>query len=81
MKDRKASARILADKKNRIDSRAAELLRDFIERITGAKPVILPVESKTQIGDILIGNFQLPVKDIAVENIKKDGFALISLPS
>jgi len=76
VKDGKASARILADKKNHIDSRAAELLRDFIERISGAKIEILPAESKAQKGDILIGNFQLPVQGIAAENITEDGFAL-----
>jgi len=76
VKNGKASARILTDKNNPADSQAAELLRDFIERITGARPEILPAESKAQKDDILIGNFQLPVQGIAVENIKEDGFAL-----
>jgi len=79
VKDGKASVRILADKANPFDSQAAELLQDFIERITGAKPEILPAESKTQKGDILIGNFQLPVQGITLENIKEDGFALTTI--
>ena len=76
VKDGKAGSRILADETNPVDLRAAELLRHFVERITGAKLEILPAESEAQKGDILIGNFQLPVKGVNAEDIKEDGFAL-----
>jgi len=81
VKNGKAVARILADKVNPFDLQAAELLQDFIERITGVKLEILPAESKMQKGDILIGNFQLPVKGINASDIKEDGFALTTTDS
>ena len=76
VKDGKALARIFADKSNAADLQAAELLQDFIERITDAKTVILETESEIKSGDILIGNFQLPVNGVCADCIKEDGFAL-----
>ena len=76
VKDGKAIARILTDKANAIDLQAAQLLQDFIERITGAKPEIFSANSEVHKGDFLIGDFQLPAKGINTEKITEDGFAL-----
>ena len=76
VKNGKALARILTDKTDSVDLKAAELLQDFTERITGAKLEILPAGEKMKKGDILIGRFQLPVKGINTQDIKEDGFAL-----
>ena len=76
VKNGKTVSRILVDKTNATDLRAAELLQNFTEQITGAKPEILPAESRMNKGDILIGNFQLPANGINIDNITEDGFAL-----
>ncbi|MEA5127588.1 MAG: glycoside hydrolase family 20 zincin-like fold domain-containing protein [Proteiniphilum sp.] len=76
VKNGKAISRILVDKTDIIDLKAAKLLQDFAERITGAKLKILPAGSETKQGDILIGRFQFPVKGINIEDIKEDGFVL-----
>ena len=76
VKNGRAVSRILVDTSNAIDLQAAELLQDFVERITGAKIEILSFENEKQTGDILIGNFQLPVNGIDREKITEDGFAL-----
>ncbi|MDR3141452.1 MAG: DUF4838 domain-containing protein [Tannerellaceae bacterium] len=78
VKNGKAVSRILVDKTDTLDLKAAELLQDFTERITGAKPEILPAESKRKKGDVLIGRFQLPVKGVNAGDIKEDGFALMT---
>ena len=76
VKNGKAISRILVDKSDANDMRAAELLQDFTERITGAKLEILSADNKMKKGDILIGRFQLPVTGIITQNITEDGFAL-----
>jgi hypothetical protein len=76
VKNGKAIARIIVDKTDAFDYQAAMLLQDFTERITGVKPEILPADSRTKKGDVLIGRFQLPVNDIRVEDLKEDGFFL-----
>jgi hypothetical protein len=78
VKNGKAFSRILADKADSVDLQAAELLQDFIEQITGVKLEIVPAESGIRKGDILIGNFQLPVEGIDTGNITEDGFALMT---
>jgi hypothetical protein len=78
VKNGKAVSRILVDKTDILDLKAAELLQDFTERITGVKLEILPAESKRKKGDVLIGRFQLPVKGVNAGDIKEDGFALMT---
>jgi hypothetical protein len=78
VKNGEAVSRILTDTANSIDVQAAELLQDFVERITGAKPEILPAATGAKQGDILIGNFQLPVKGVNAGDITEDGFALMT---
>ena len=69
-------ARIIVDKQDSTDFRAALLLQDFAERITGAKLEILEKESKPKAGDILIGKFQLPIAGLTLSQITEDGFYL-----
>ncbi len=76
IKNGEPKARILADRLNSMDMQAAELLQDFTRRITGAKPEIISAESTPEKGDILIGNFQLPIEGINASDITEDGFAL-----
>jgi len=73
-----AKSRIIVDKQNSNDLRAAELLQDFALRITGAKPEILPADTKSRKGDVLIGRFQLPVQGLNENAITEDGFYLSS---
>ena len=76
VKNGKAISRIIVDKTDATDVQAAELLQDFAERITDVQLEILPAGSGMKNGDILIGNFQLPVKGINTADITEDGFAL-----
>lgn len=76
VKNGRAVSRILVDQTDPVDLKAAELLQDFTERISGARLEILPPGSKTRKGDVLIGRFQLPLKDVNDGDIQKDGFAL-----
>ncbi|MDR1402830.1 MAG: DUF4838 domain-containing protein [Tannerellaceae bacterium] len=78
VKNGKALSRILIDRSDTMDVKTAELLQDFVRRITGAELEILPAESDRRKGDVLIGRFQLPVKDLEAGDIKEDGFALIT---
>ena len=75
------SARIIVDKQDSIDLKAALILQDFTERISGAKLEIIDKESSSKSGDILIGSFQLPIADIDINQVKKDGFYLSSSDS
>jgi hypothetical protein len=76
VKNGRAVSRILVDPTDPVDLKAAELLQDFTERISGARLEMLPPGSKTRKGDVLIGRFQLPVKGVNEGDIQKDGFAL-----
>ena len=69
-----ALSRILIDKKDTVDFRAALLLQDFIQRISGAELTILPQTAQKKKGDFLIGNFQLPVAGFNASSIHDDGF-------
>lgn len=64
----KANSRIVIDKDNPVDQQAAELLQDFVNRISG---VTLPVETsgKLQKGDVVIGKGD-------VTGLTEDGFRL-----
>ena len=53
VKSGKPTARIVANIDNSVDKQAAELLQDFVQRISGAK---LPIVSgKSAKGDVVIG--------------------------
>lgn len=78
VKEGKPVARIIVDKNDTIDYRAALLLQDFTERITDTKIEILDKNTRAKNGDILIGNFQLPITDLNESEIAEDGFFLSS---
>jgi len=70
-----AKVRIAIDKNDSIDVKAALLLQSFTEKVTGAKLNIISKE-KAKTGDVLIGNFQLPINSFDVSKIAEDGFYL-----
>jgi hypothetical protein len=72
----KARGRIIVNRADSIDLKAASLLQDFAEQITGVKLDILPEESKIKKGDILIGNLLLPAGKFNLSDIQEDGFLL-----
>lgn len=78
VKNGKPQSRILITENqyNETDKQAALLLQDFIERISGAKPEILTRNFNIKKGDILIGNFQLPISGLDTNSINEDGFYL-----
>lgn len=76
VKDSKAQARIIVNQKDSIDLKAANLMRDFIKKISGAEMAILESNSKAKKGDILIGDFQVPVNGFNPSEVKEDGFYL-----
>lgn len=78
VKDGKPQTRIVVNTKDSIDLKAANLMQDFIKRISGAEITIVTNESKIKKGDILIGNFQLPLNNFDQSEIKEDGFYLSS---
>ncbi len=87
VKNGKAKSRIVITTGEKADSTAAELLQDFVRRISGAE---LPVTGDMQglksfrKGDILIGNglehilFSLPDGGKASDGLKDDGFRLLT---
>ncbi len=78
VKDGKPQSRILVDTGNATDVKAAKVLQDFVNRISGAELKIVPANSKLQKGDILIGGFQLPLPSYIPAQIHEDGFFLSS---
>lgn len=74
VKNGKSVSRILADTNNETDKQAAIILQDFIQRISGTEIPIITHTSPIKKGDILIGNFQLPINGFSVSDIKEDGF-------
>lgn len=78
VKNGQPTARIIVDKNDSIDLRAALLLQDFTKRITGSTIDIVDKTSKAKSGDILIGNFQLPINKLDTSKITEDGFYLSS---
>lgn len=76
VKDGKSQIRIIVDEKDSTDLKAANLIQDFVKRISGAEIAILGSDSKIKKGDILIGDFQLPIKNLDPSQIKEDGFLL-----
>ncbi len=76
VKDGKSQIRIIVDKKDSTDMKAANLIQDFVKRISGAEIAILGSDSKIKKGDILIGDFQLPIKNLDPSQIREDGFLL-----
>ncbi|GAB6009911.1 DUF4838 domain-containing protein [Dysgonomonas reticulitermitis] len=69
-------SRIIVDKQDSTDLKAAFLLQDFTKRISGATIEVLGKESRFKPGDILIGSFQLPVSGVDLNRIEEDGFYL-----
>lgn len=53
VKEGKASSRIVLKEKNEVNKQAADLLQDFVKRISGSTLQI--VEGKAQAGDVVIG--------------------------
>jgi len=74
VKNGKALSRIVVDKNNETDSQAAELFFDFVKKISGADFPIIGKENAVKKGDILIGDFQLPLAGLNMSNIQEDGF-------
>lgn len=68
VKDAKPVSRILVDKDNTVDNQAAQLLQDFIGRISGATLPVVNDQSPRK-GDIVIGG-----KDVS--GLTEDGFRL-----
>nr|WP_321435910.1 DUF4838 domain-containing protein [uncultured Bacteroides sp.] len=77
VKGGRPKARIAVDRNDSIDMKAALLLQTFTKKITGA---ILEIVSKENVkkGDVLIGNFQLPLKGLNASDITEDGFYISS---
>lgn len=76
VKEGKINKRIIVNQSDTIDTKAAKILQDFIKRISGAEISILPIDAEIHVGDILIGDFQLPIKGLNKKEIKEDGFYL-----
>lgn len=76
VREGKPQVRIIINQQDSTDLKAANLIQDFIKRISGSELAILPSNSKIKRGDILIGNFQLPIKNLNESQIKEDGFYL-----
>ncbi len=76
VENRKPVGRIILSADDAVDKKAAYLLQDFIQRITGAK---VPVQENTNARkyDVIIGNGGLN-KEIATKDIKEDGFRISS---
>jgi len=75
-KEGKPQSRILVDKNDLVDYQAALFLQEFIFRISGAELPILPAESKTKKGDVLIGNVHSSIAPGDLSGITEDGFYL-----
>ncbi|MDR1092356.1 MAG: glycoside hydrolase family 20 zincin-like fold domain-containing protein, partial [Prevotella sp.] len=72
VKNGKAVSRILVDKTDSVDLKAALLLQDFSRRITDISLDILPIGSARRKGDILIEHSSSP----KLGELKEDGFKL-----
>ena len=69
VKNGKPAARIVANSNSDVDKQAAELLQDFVKRISGAT---LPIVSgKSKRGDVVIG-------EGSTDGLTEDGFRLAS---
>ena len=77
VKGSKPKAQIVVDENDSIDMKAALLLQTLAKKITGAELNIVAPEKKKK-GDVLIGQFQLPVSGLNTSDIKEDGFYLSS---
>ncbi|MDL2215194.1 DUF4838 domain-containing protein [Dysgonomonas sp. OttesenSCG-928-M03] len=76
VKDGKPVSRILVNETDETDKQAALLLQDFVKRISGAELPIMDVSVTFKRGDVLIGNFQMPVAGVNLADIKEDGFCI-----
>ena len=76
IKNGTSASRIIVDKQDSTDLKAAFLLQDFTKRISGASIEVLGKENRVKPGDILIGSFQLPVSGLDLNQIGEDGFYL-----
>lgn len=74
VKDGKPVSRILIDEKNETDKQSAVLFQDLVKRMSGAELQIASNTVSPKKGDVLIGNFQLPIKGLDISHIKEDGF-------
>lgn len=74
VKDNKAVSRIVVDQTKEGDRQAALLLQDFVQRISSVKLPIVEPKISIRKGDVLIGSFQLPIRDFDNTQIGKDGF-------
>ncbi|MDR1937872.1 MAG: DUF4838 domain-containing protein [Tannerellaceae bacterium] len=79
VKNGKAKGRILVNKNDSIDLRAALLFQDFTNRITGVKIDIISEVNKIKKGDVLIGNILLPAGNLNASDIREDGFLLTTV--
>jgi hypothetical protein len=68
VRDGKAKSRIVVADDSSVNHRAAELLQDFVERISDAKLPIVTT-AKTKSGDVVIGSG-------SIEGLTEDGFRL-----
>ena len=69
VKNGKATARIVTDRSDAVNLQAAELLQDFVKRISGASIDI--VDGKAKRGDVVIG-------EGSTDGLTEDGFRLQS---
>ncbi|PXV57170.1 glycosyl hydrolase family 67 [Dysgonomonas alginatilytica] len=76
VKDGKPQTRIVVNQADSTDLQAANLMQDFVKRISGAEISIVSSNSKIKKGDILIGSFQEPIKSFHRSELKEDGFFL-----
>lgn len=72
----KPQSRIIANLDNETDRQAVELFQHFVKQISGAELPLLPASTKPKKGDVLIGDFQLPLSHVDASLIKEDGFFL-----
>ncbi len=74
----KALSRIIVDRNDSTDLRAATLLQEMVKKISGADLSIMAHSTPAKKGDILIGRFQLPLKSVDVSSLQEDGYWLSS---
>lgn len=71
---------IIPDKPTIVEVKASLVLQNYIQQISGVKILIRSDKKKPKVGEILIGNVnRSELQNIALEELKKDGFIIRNL--
>lgn len=76
VRDGKPHSRIIVDPNDSIDMQAAILMQDFVKRISNVELPIITDSPQIKKGDIILGNFQLPIQGLDPTKLTEDGFYL-----